>query len=278
MFCHKITFGSYENDQLDELLDQVDNYLATLSRNGQIDTYYYFIPWQGQIVAYVLAHGLDADRLKYHSIWGKEELKKIKKAFNQKPLWELHEDHVIKSYKPTWQNTPFLYFTTGFMDWESPLVRGDNGAPIPLYRVSITDLDRDAIRSWLWRYRSFDEVWIGSCDLERQAYSVLTDPNSELSQWGRDCCRAIEKATSVPTYYWLMRYYGRQEEEEKQRRCPGCGKSWFIKKPVGSQDESKPFWHFDFMCKKCRLVSHLAVGETNLRYARIGEFREKKSK
>jgi predicted nucleic acid-binding Zn ribbon protein len=107
-----------------------------------------------------------------------------------------------------------------------------------------------------------------------QAYRVLAEPDSPCSKWGRELCLAIEKATGVPTYYYLMRYFGREYAEEKRRRCPCCGKSWHIKRP--EKEGGYEFWEFDFMCKKCRLVSNCACGDVNLRYAKIGEPRKEK--
>lgn len=34
------------------------------------------------------------------------------------------------------------------------------------------------------------------------------------------------------------------------------------------------FWQFDFKCDSCRLVSHMAWGDANLRHAKIGEPRK----
>jgi len=192
----------------------------------------------------------------------------------QKPIWKCNEDFPEKQ-KTDWKDAPFLYFTTDYGESRTPLVRGDTAMSIPLYRVPITDLERDYICSWMWRYKSLDNVWMGSSDLEMEAYRVLAEPDSECSKTGRDHCLAIEKATGVPTYYYLMRYFGRECAEEKKRLCPGCRKPWHVKRPE-KELVDKPFWKFDFLCKKCHLVSTCALGDVNLRYAKIGEPRKEK--
>ena len=268
MIFYQISFGPYRKDKYDEAEDLILDYLASLYRNGQIHENYDVIPWNGEIVAYANALGYDANLLKHHSHWGREKLHHLNSFFGQKPEWRCNEDCPGK-YKTNWKDAPYLYFVVECLDWRPPLARGDNGMIIPLYRVPITDEERDLLCGWVWRYKSFDGVWIGCGELEMQAYRVLADPESECSKWGREHCQAIEKATGVPTYYYLMRYFGREYAEEKKRRCPCCGKSWLVKYPVEEVQE-KPFWKFDFQCKKCRLVSHFAT-DVNLRYAKIGE-------
>jgi len=100
----------------------------------------------------------------------------------------------------------------------------------------------------------------------------LADPASELAEEGRDLCRAIESATGVPTFYYLMRYWGRPKAEER-RRCPGCGDAWRTERP---REPPNRFWQFDFKCDRCRLVSHLGAANDGGRRVRVGEFDEKR--
>ena len=100
-------------------------------------------------------------------------------------------------------------------------------------------------------------------------YKQLANPNSELSEQGRNICFTIEKTTQIPTYYYLIRYWGRKNEAD--RKCPGCGGKWFI-----PSDINEPKFHqFEFMCSKCKLVSHIPSSCDNERYARIGEYKKR---
>jgi predicted nucleic acid-binding Zn ribbon protein len=108
-----------------------------------------------------------------------------------------------------------------------------------------------------------------------QAYRITAELESKCSKHGRELCLAIEKATGVPAYYYLHRHYGREFSEEKKRPCPCCGKTWFIKRPGKQIEEHSLFWEFDFMCKRCRLVSNCAY-TVEPRYAKIGEPRKSK--
>jgi len=268
MIFYQISFGPYRKDKYDEAVELIDEYLSAIIRNGQIDQHYNVVPWQGQIVAYINALGLRADRSRFYSEYGRKCLKKIHQYFGQMPIWTRNEDFPPKKLA-TWKNASFLYLFTHLFDHESSLCLGDDGCPLPYFRLPITDQEKDNIYCWTGKYQELDTIWIGSGELEIPAYRLLADPDSSLSIEGRECCAIIEKATGVPTYYYLMRYFGREYAEEKKRRCPCCGKSWLVKYPE-KEIQEKPFWKFDFQCKKCRLVSHFAT-DVNLRYAKIGE-------
>jgi len=121
---------------------------------------------------------------------------------------------------------------------------------------------------WQRLYRSLDSVYMETGDLEMSAYRALATLESDCTKRGRTLCLAIEKATGIPTYYYLKRIYGREYAEEKNRRCPSCGKPWFVK-----NSEKNASWKIDFVCKKCRLMSSIAE-TVELRYAKIGEPRK----
>lgn len=279
MIFYQISFGPYcKGKYYDEAENLIHEYLSSLLHNGQIAGHYTIVPWNGEVVAYVNAQGCDANLLKYHSQWGKDDFHKINEFFGQVPVWKCNEDFLSKR-KTNWKNAPFLYFTTDFFESDllSLLARGDTADLISLYRVPIPDQAREDAYFWQAKYRSLYKVWLDSGDLEMQVYRLLAEPDSKCSKCGRELCLAIEKATNVPTYYYLMRYHGREYADEKKRLCPGCGKSWFVKRPEKKEDAHTPFWEFDFQCKKCRLVSHIAC-DVNLRYAKIGEPKTKHNK
>ena len=122
----------------------------------------------------------------------------------------------------------------------------------------------DLIR-WQAEYVLHDRLWLNSGSLEMSAYKELVDPKSDLSAAGRELCTAIEKATSVPTYYFLMRYSAPKQGDDN-RPCPGCGKAWRYPQPPDT-----PFHHWPFRCMHCRLVSTVGV-DISSRLARIGQW------
>jgi len=148
------------------------------------------------------------------------------------------------------------------------LCRGDNGKPIPVYRLPGTHEDREAIYFWQRTYHEYNGIWLGCGELEIPVYKQLADPSSELSQKGREICRAVEKAIRIPTYYFLMRYWGRRSGED-ERLCPGCGRAWLSRYPT---DHPRGWWQFAFQCHNCRLVSQVADCDEDERHAVIGEY------
>ena len=112
---------------------------------------------------------------------------------------------------------------------------------------------REAVVKWMREYRTLDEVWIDSGDLEMAAYEQLASPRSALSTKGRDLARVVESATGLPTYSYLMRYRGRHRAEE-DRRCPECKKPW---RSEGGTGRFLGVADFHFRCDGCRLLTNL---------------------
>jgi predicted nucleic acid-binding Zn ribbon protein len=270
MIFYHISFGYYYKNDLEEATNTVDHYLAALARNGQIDKGYTIVPWQKQIIAYINAIGLEADLLRSHSEYGRKCLRGVEKFFKRTPVWDCNEDFPPKQ-KAIWKNASFLYLFTQDSQQGTPLYHGDNNDAIPLYRVPIADNERENIYFWQQYYCECNNIWLENNKLTINVYRMLADPESELSKQGRELCLAVEKATGIPTYYYLIRFFGRKYEEEIVRKCPCCGNSWTVKQPQQQNYKSEQFGHFYFQCQHCRLVSHPASGNVNSRYAKIGE-------
>jgi predicted nucleic acid-binding Zn ribbon protein len=266
MVLANIKFGRSGKQSRRELEELVETYLAHLLRQGQLCTEYFFAWTDGILNAYVHIPSPNAHALRHHSSYGKKSLAEVKKVFGQNPEWKLLESGKGK-WSSTWRRAPFLYLFTHAFDDEPPFSRGDNGKQIPAYLFSIPRLEN--IYSWQCSYREHDRVWLGSGALELPAYRQLADPSSELSEDGRDLCRQIEEITNIPTYYFLMRHWGRRQNEDA-RKCPGCGRSW---RTEYTTEKRTCFWQFEFQCHSCRLVSHGGVSFDNERHAAIGEFK-----
>ena len=141
---------------------------------------------------------------------------------------------------------------TSYVSLESPLKCGDCLNPIPLYRLPYTDDvgHHDHIHFWSLTYQRCDGLFMGSTTGEKFGYREISNFASSLTRSGLEVCKRIKKVTGLPCYYFLNRYYGRTQKEERKRRCPGCGGKWLLAER----------WHgrFDFRCDKCKLVSELA--------------------
>jgi len=266
-----IKFKSQIKNKKAAFEDLFEAYLGALLLNGQIYDQYYLTWMDGVLHSHVFLSHPHSIKKQYISQRGLERLGEIETQFKGKLDWKIKDDDIKKTYGH-WRSAKFLFLRSYSFDNCSPIFRGNDGRSIPPFLIPISDLDREYLYFWSRSGYHLDNIWIGSGDLEITAYKQLADPRSDLSAEGREHAEIIEKATGIPTFYYLMRYWGRLIGEGS-RRCPLCGKGW---KTGQSNPKSEKFWQFHFMCKNCRLVSHKAASYDDERHARIGEFQSKK--
>jgi predicted nucleic acid-binding Zn ribbon protein len=256
--------GGEERREL--LRDAAEGYLAALRRNWQICGEAVLGWHRGVLIASSYVERASALANKHHSEWGLVELERVRELFGRTPSLSIVDDALPRRFKPWKRSRAFHLYTSAFSD-VSPVTCSDSGAPIPPYLLPIGDDVREDLYAWARSYQTHDSAWLESRALEMPAYKQLADPRSDLSMRGRRICRAIEKPTGMPTFYYLMRYWGRYEKEAT-RPCPLCGRPWRVRH--GAEDEG-PFHEFYFRCRRCRLVSHCGVSFEDERRARIGE-------
>lgn len=267
MYLARVTFGfPSSSDDLAEVDDLVTTYLANLRKTGQICGDFLHAFCSGTVVAYVKLARPDALSQCYHSRYGLKDLARLINIFGAEPTWQILEDNVPTSFPDVQASSSLFLFTTAF-DGNSPVCCGDTGERLPAYLIPIDDDEREHLFFWSREYNHLDNIWLRSGELEIPAYQQLASPASGLAQDGRQLAKKVEAALGIPTYYFLMRYYGRSEGET-QRTCPGCNGQWLIEDNL----HSKPFWKFPFRCEKCRLVSQVADADDEEEFAHIGEF------
>lgn len=269
MILANVIFGTRRGMETYPLEEAAESYLVALARSGQLCGPYFLTWTKGRLNAHVLLAAPTSFQLRHHTLSGKKELEKLITAFGKSPVWKVLDDEAQKRTS-TWKGAPFLYLFAHV--WASPVCRGDGKKPIPVFRFPLTTQHKSDLYCWQRDYNDHHQIWIGSGKLEIPAYRQLVDPESDLAADGRELCREIEATTGVPTYYYLMRYWGRSKGEDR-RPCPGCGEEWGARRITEPREE---FWHFDFKCDACRLVSHLGVSTDGGRHTRIGEFARKR--
>lgn len=236
------------NDR-EKLEDQIHSYAATLLKNGNINGEY-ILAWLDnaiRLTCYIPEKSaLSEENMSNRS---KQEFKQILKLSKKKPEHKIQFNHKYTRKTKSWKKSDFLYFFTHSIDNLSPVVSSNTNDPIPLYKLPITEIEREEIYSWTMQYRNVHSVWFDSGSLETSAYDELTDPNSKLSKSGRKLCKLVEKATKKEVYYYLF-FYRENELEKIKKQCPDCRRLWFRKRVTHKHN-------FDFLCKKCRLVSDL---------------------
>lgn len=272
MILAKVIFGrAGKRDRYDfEML--AGWYIVSMLQNGQILGDYLHAWKDGILNAYAYLAAPDAVVSSSFSEWGRKWMQDVSEAFGKEPEWTILDDDVPKR-TPRWQTALFLVLYADAFSFLPPVRRGEDGKPVPTYRLPpLKYCEHEAVYHWQRDYQFHDHLWLNSGTLEIPAYREIADPNSSLSGEGRRICEEIEHATGKPTYYYLVRYYGRKKGEEK-RRCPECGGKWRTDLPEAVGFD---LGRFHFQCEKCRLVSHLGDTDEDERHARIGEYRSRK--
>lgn len=148
-----------------------------------------------------------------------------------------------------------LILFTRWYSVESPMRCGDCFGLVPQYQIPSAQGREhepdDSLNHWANDYRACDTLQLGCAVGEKWALRQMGRHKSKLSRQGGKLCRRLEKALSVPVFYYLHRYYGRSLRREEARLCPRCGGEWRLKEE----------WHgeFDFKCDSCRLLSNIAM-------------------
>lgn len=266
MILANVTFGSLRGKSRESLEDAVESYLSALFKGGQICGERFLTVTKGRLNAHVLLSAPEAVSLRSHTEWGKKDLAAVIALFGKEPSWKILDDDVGKT-SSKWRDAQSLYLFTNAFDWHSPVCRDNGRHPIPLFTLPLSDELKETLYGWQKSCRELDSIWLRSGALEIPAYRQLADPSSELAEEGRRLCKEIEQATKIPTFYYLMRYWGRSRGED-ERVCPGCGSEW----RTSAEAAGNNFWDFHFRCEPCRLVSHLGTTTNGGRHARIGEY------
>lgn len=271
MLIAKVEFPKIKHSLLlqEEYSEIIEEYLSSLSLNGQIWGEYKLGVSNGVLEGYVTIPERNSILQHYNSSYGNKAYDKIRYHSGIYPKWSFLTDEENLYWK-NWRRSKFLFLRTNYLDISSPLAipYKNCGIPIPIYLLPIKDEIREYISRWADAYRNHDKLWIGSGDLEILAYKQLTNINSDLSIKGRDICKIISDSTGIPTYFYQYRYFS-YSNGEGDRKCPSCGRQW-----RQSTLKDKNFREFHFMCKRCHIVSHEGDSQDGDELARIGDFDE----
>ncbi len=269
MFVAEIIFTITEkNDKGKNQFESfVQDFFANLLRNGQILGNEIFWWEKNKLKAVVKIPRPDSLENRYFTKWSKNDWKIIKENFAEKALISILNKENLNCEFPILEREKYLYFFTNAFDDSSPVCAGKSGMAIPLYELPLNQRQKQRLWAWQCSYIEYDKVWLGVDSLEIPMYKQLATHKSELAIEGIKLCRMLENKTGLPTYYYLMRYWGRQKGE-KDRLCPSCGNKWRIKK----KPRAKGIEKFDFKCNGCRLISHIAANLEGDINASIGEY------
>jgi predicted nucleic acid-binding Zn ribbon protein len=225
--------------------DCADDFISSLIKNGKVigdGTSFWSKPdvysWIGSSVL------LDILAPESLSAWSKSSLAQLNELDCKVSIQKLDVDFSEDTKPVTKPEYLVLFARTS----DSPISDQD-GCPYDPFSITLSDSQREDIHAWTGHYNAVDTIWLGLHELEIEAYKQLAAVHSELSREGTAICKAIELASGIPTYYYLLRY-SESSQKESEPKCPQCGEDWCI-----SEKYLPGFWNFEYRCDTCRLVS-----------------------
>jgi predicted nucleic acid-binding Zn ribbon protein len=191
----------------------------------------------------------------HNNQYANSALAKLSVAGFQPPQIKIHEAP-DSSPACNCDRRSYLILYTYFVSLESCLRCGDCFHPVPLYHIPWQESTpqksalHDRLMSWQTNYQACDHLQMNCVVGERFGLGEMARPKSKLSQQGRAICQDIALVMDTPTYYYLHRYRGRSQAQEKQRLCPSCDGKWLL-----AEQQHRLF---DFQCDQCHLLSNIA--------------------
>lgn len=237
MIITPITFVDEPQEEIQELLG---DYLSALYRNGQIYKDYALVKKDVAYFGFLSLPERDSLDDKYAGIYVRNYVQRINKWFT------INFEYVGERFsygEPCICENPSWYYLNTQLSRDSPVICGDCRNRRSLYRLPYITEDEEffMLQNWQCSYISMDTIWFNDIS-DRFSYRQMNDPNSSLSKIGRRLCKAFEKATGKPFYYFLFYY---MNSRKKNASCPICGKSW---------QEIKEDNYVSKRCEDCKLI------------------------
>lgn len=225
----------------DEELESIWDYLGCLYKNGQILKNYELIDIEDKLCAFVTFPNDDALNEMNNNIYVNKFKNKI--CMNYEIVLELVGRSMNHDVSCTCENPSWYILYTNYALIESPVVCGDCGKIVPLYKLPhIHDHEYYDVIGWQMAYKNIDSLWMYGLS-DRFTLRQLHNSNSQLSIEGRSICKAFEEKTGKPFYYYIF------QNRITNKKCPICNSEWqFVK--VGSL--------IDYKCNCCRIVTNNA--------------------
>ena len=229
----RMTF-TFKKDCIEDEMDTLFDFLSTLYKNGQILKDYQLVKKDNAYFAFLTTPDKNALEPQFNTIYTNRYLHDIETRIDY-----LGENMDIGECcicnEPSW----YMLYANNASNG-SPLVCGDCGNEIPLYKIQhiLGEEEHFSILSWQKVYKSMDNIWM-YCLADRFSKRQLSDPNSQLSRSGMEICTGLEKVLKKPVFYYLYQPYTMTDN------CPKCGGKW---------NDSKRTKTVDFVCDTCRLA------------------------
>ena len=209
-----------------------------LRKNGQVYENFQVVGEDGAYAVYVIMPGADALDLGFCTEESVEIVKKLAAIFSLKVI-SLGEavtcEPSCECEAPSWY---MMY--SDLSTEESPIVCGDCGKSVPLYKLPAV-LDKEGqsnFLNWQDQFKSIQKLDIYNYASDFTTAEIYT-PTSRINKMGRALCRATEGAKKVPVFYHM------ELRRDADAVCPLCGREW---SRTANEDISAK------LCTFCRLA------------------------
>lgn len=223
----------------DDTLAPIWDYLGCLYKNGQILRNYELVRGAAGLFAYATLPDADALRARNNSIYVNKCRDALLKTFDI--TQEAIGDNVNHGVACACEDPSWYMLRTDITRIESPVVCGDCGHAVPLYRLPYIRDEQEhySAVSWQWAYKNVDWLWIDGL-ADRFTRRQLRDPHSQLSLEGRALCKAYAEKTGKAFYYYLF------QNDKASKTCPVCDGEWKRERADG---------RIAYRCDACRVVA-----------------------
>lgn len=235
-------------DELNENeIERMEYLLWSLYHNGQIQDYWDVVKTGDNLTVFITQVDIDSLDEKYDGEYVKKNKKELEPVFDIS--YKTIGTHFYAEKICSCKNPSFYILYTANNHFGSPVICGDCGNSIPMYKLPLRKPDKNGggdyffEMDWEIAWKEVESLWYaGLADkwTERQ----IINPKSALAKWGREwICKDFEKVTEKKFYYFLFDA-NCGNKFDLQAKCPECGKNW--RKQKIKEEE----WSF---CDDCRL-------------------------
>ena len=251
MHTVKIIFQPVDKDDSKSIVDSVIFLLGAWRMNGQIlGTQFPIAETRGGLEIYVNTPTDTSLSEEFNNEYVDNHISEITKHKVKAKITVLGKEPESARICNCPTVTKYILFTS-YASLESPLKCFECFGIVPLYKIPKTaNGEYHDIISWQSDYQACDSLQMNCAVGERFGTDQISKHDSPLTRKGLKVCQSIKKATGRQVFYYLYRYNAKSYKNELLRKCPNCSGDWYLKTPLHGK--------FDFMCKKCNLLSNIA--------------------
>lgn len=219
-----------DNDAVYKL---IDDYFGCLYNNGQVVGGYDIFEKDDIFYATFVMPEETALEKKNNSEYANDRVEKLTAVLDYEIINE--GENFEYSNPCACENSTWYLLATDHFQNSSPVHCGDCDCPVPLYKISHLDGEKEhfsIICGWQNSHKNMHQLWIDG-HWDRFTYGQLSKFNSKLNKEGQRACKELEKVLGKPVYNHIFIY---QEDEhlltpkgmlrEIPTTCPKCGNEW----------------------------------------------------